>query len=678
MKVTLGGIGIIVGKRSSHEPRHCPRCAGEVAADAPEGLCPECLYQQAIEGVAAQEAEEQSRTPAPTFIPPTPAELARHFPQLEVLELVGQGGMGAVYKARHTKLDRLVAVKILPPEVARDPAFAERFTREARSLARLNHSHIVTVYDFGEAEGLYYISMEFVDGKNVRQLLDAGALPPAQALKIVPQVCDALQYAHDEGIVHRDIKPENILLDKKGRVKIADFGLARLVGLTPTYLTLTGSQEVMGTLYYMAPEQLKRSHQVDHRADLYSLGVVFYEMLTGELPMGRFAPPSRKAAVDERLDPVVMRALSREPENRFQDANALKREVEGLDTAQPNAPAPGPQSGSTGPWPIVSFTIPNVSWTGSKVRGDVFRDEEALIVQFEEFGVFGHQYGMREIRIPIGEISSLTCQKHKGITIMVIKTARPSLLAGLPASKRGRGRLLIPKADRDAAKQLVDSVMKRSPPQPRHGILGFGGVAPLPQSFDLDRVRLDIAVPGVGLLLTGMLALILSIVALGVASQVGEPAAIWVALGSFAGAPVAVFLIIGAARMIQLRSYPSAVAAAFLAMLPWSPAWIFSLPLGIIALVVLRKPAVMAAFVRGPSGSTSGETGDVVRGKVVSLFRSFAGYFLPTFAGHRPASSDRRDQAAHPVVEKEPSGKTVAYPAQPAVPNADDPSPGNP
>jgi serine/threonine protein kinase len=223
-------------------------------------------------------------------VPPAPAELGRHFPQLEILQLLGQGGMGAVYQARQTKLDRLVAIKILPPEVARDPAFAERFTREARALARLNHPNIVTVHDFGDVDGLYYFTMEYVNGHNLRDLLQAGALPADQTRAIVPQLCDALQYAHDEGLVHRDIKPENILLDKKGRVKIADFGLARLVGLTPTYLTLTGTHEVMGTLLYMAPEQMKRTHTVDHRADIYSLGVVLYEMLTGELPLGRFAP----------------------------------------------------------------------------------------------------------------------------------------------------------------------------------------------------------------------------------------------------------------------------------------------------------------------------------------------------------------------------------------------------
>ena len=691
MKKTFFGVGIIaqLGKAADRaakaEPRRCPTCAGEVSVDAPEGLCPECLYQQAIAGVAAAEPEERERTPAPAFIPPPPVELAPHFPQLEILELVGQGGMGAVYKARHTKLDRLVALKILPPEVARDPAFAERFTREARSLARLNHSNIVTVYDFGETDGLYYICMEFVDGKNVRQMLDSGAMLPAQALKIVPQVCEGLQYAHDEGIVHRDIKPENILLDKKGRVKIADFGLARLVGLTPTYLTLTGSQEVMGTLYYMAPEQLKRAHLVDHRADLYSLGVVFYEMLTGELPMGRFAPPSRKAPVDERLDPVVMRALSREPENRYQDASELKREVEGLveraEGEQQGSPAPAAPSGSsTGHWPIVSFKIPNVSWTGSKVRGDIYRDEDTLILQFEEIGCFGHAYGMRELRIPFKDIASLTCQKRNSTTVLVIKTTRPSILSALPCSStvKGRGRLLIPKAERDAAKQLVDSVIKRSPSQPARHFFGFGDMKPLPQGFDLDRVRLDVAVPGVGLLLTGIMALLTSLALTGAVFilfvQTNDSRVIGAALAAILGAPVAIWLIIGAVKMIQLRSYPSAVGAAFLAMLPWSPLWILSLPLGIIALVVLRRPAVMAAFLKSGSAPVAHPAGDMVRGKVVSLFRSFAGYFLPTFAGRKPASHENR--AAQTPVAHEPAGNTIAYPAQPVVQEPDHPNAG--
>ncbi len=270
------------------------------------------------------------------FVAPSPEELGRHFPQFEIVELLGRGGMGAVYKARQPNLDRYVALKILPPEVGQDPAFADRFMREARALAMLNHSCIVAVYDFGEADGLYYFVMEYVDGTNLRQTIETGGLKPPEALAIVPQICDALQFAHDEGVVHRDIKPDNILIDKRGRVKIADFGLAKLLAVdsenSPAKrpFTLTGTNQVMGTPHYMAPEQMQGSSAVDHRADIYSLGVVFYEMLTGELPIGRFEPPSNKVQIDVRLDEVVLRSLESTPERRFQHASNVKTEIESI------------------------------------------------------------------------------------------------------------------------------------------------------------------------------------------------------------------------------------------------------------------------------------------------------------------------------------------------------------
>ncbi len=278
------------------ESNRCPQCGAEVPQDAPQGLCPGCVLKA---GFGTQPTDSGWRTGADSaaansfdaqFVPPTPAELAPHFPDLEILELLGRGGMGVVYKARQKRLDRLVALKILAPRIGHDPAFAERFAREARAMAMLNHPHVVAVYDFGQTTvrgerreergegtsnlpspasgrgaggeggesspprppgegqgegaersprplgegqgegGLYYFLMEFVDGLNLRRLLDTGKLAPEEALAIVPQICEALQYAHDHGVVHRDIKPENVLLDKEGRVKIADFGIAKLVG----------------------------------------------------------------------------------------------------------------------------------------------------------------------------------------------------------------------------------------------------------------------------------------------------------------------------------------------------------------------------------------------------------------------------------------------------------------
>lgn len=270
---------------------------------------------------------------------PTCEELSGEFPSLELIELLGRGGMGAVYKARQRDLDRHVALKILRPGLDADPGFAERFAREARALAQLNHPGIVTLYEFGRtAAGRYFILMEFVDGVNLRQLLAAGRLAPREALAIVPPLCDALQYAHDRGILHRDIKPENILVDRLGRVKIADFGLARLADSDEETLVTAGV--VMGTPAYMAPEQGATAGRVDHRADLYALGVVFYQMLTGELPKADdLQPPSHRVRLDVRLDEIVLRALEKDPQRRYSDAMEFRTQIEIL-TANHAPPPP--------------------------------------------------------------------------------------------------------------------------------------------------------------------------------------------------------------------------------------------------------------------------------------------------------------------------------------------------
>jgi tRNA A-37 threonylcarbamoyl transferase component Bud32 len=295
--------------------RLCPQCLEPLPVDSSAQVCPEC---QSDPGRTTPPGCAGIRPP-----PPAPAEIAQFFPQLEILELVGHGGMGTIYKARQPQLNRIVALKVLAPELSSNPAFAERFSIEAQSLAKLNHSNIVTVFDFGQTAGFYYFLMEFVDGANLHTLIQDKPLRPAEARRIALEVCQALQFAHDEGVIHRDIKPSNILIDKKGRVKIADFGLAKLTE------TAEKAADIMGTPHYMAPEQIATPAEVDHRADLYSLGVVFYEMLTGALPLGRFEPPSRKsAASDARLDEVVMRALEKDPDRRYQHASEIRAAIE--------------------------------------------------------------------------------------------------------------------------------------------------------------------------------------------------------------------------------------------------------------------------------------------------------------------------------------------------------------
>lgn len=310
------------------ESAACPKCHAILPVNAPGGICPKCLLNAGF----------PSEPAATGFTPPPPVELDSEFPDLDITELIGKGGMGAVYKAHQKRLDRTVAVKILPPEVGDDPAFAARFEREARMLARLNHPNIVQVYDFGKKGQYFYFLMEFVGGSTLRHIVEEGGVNPQEALTIVPHVCEALQFAHDQGIVHRDIKPENILIDMEGRVRIADFGLAMLLDRKPSDMTLTGANQVMGTPHYMAPEQMRGSHAIDQRADIYSLGVVFYELLTGELPIGRFEAPSQKLEVDVRLDEVVLRALAADPDRRYQKASDVQHDVEQLSTAAVTAP----------------------------------------------------------------------------------------------------------------------------------------------------------------------------------------------------------------------------------------------------------------------------------------------------------------------------------------------------
>ena len=312
--------------------------------------------------------------PGRVFEPPTVEELGALFPQLEILEFIGKGGMGAVYKARQKELDRIVALKILPPAMSGAAGFAERFTREAKALAKLNHPGIVTIHEFGRADGLFYFLMEFVDGVNLRQLLAKGRVSPREALAIVPEICDALQFAHDHGIVHRDIKPANVLIDRHGRVKVADFGLAKLVeegveaaaaaGEAAADPALTEAGKAMGTPSYMAPEQRLRPEEVDHRADIYALGVVFYELLTGELPASKLQPPSRKVRIDVRLDEIVLRALEKEPEVRYQHASQVKSDVETVVGAA--GPAP---SGAAPP-----EAVPAGGSAGGSPQGSFFRD----------------------------------------------------------------------------------------------------------------------------------------------------------------------------------------------------------------------------------------------------------------------------------------------------------------
>jgi serine/threonine protein kinase len=297
--------------------------------------------------------------PSDDWEPPTVEALGRKLPQYEFLALIGRGGMGAVYRARQLSLDRLVAIKVLPGEVfdENDATFVQRFKNEARTMGRMNHPGIVNVFDFGEAtlaegrERLLYFVMEYVEGTDVAQMVASqGRLQPDHALAIIAHVCDALAYAHANGIIHRDIKPANVLINRQGHVKVADFGLAK--GGEDARLGLTNSNVALGTPDYVAPEALIMGMQADHRCDLYAVGVMLFNLLTGEIPRGMFRLPSAKMGTDPRFDDIIVKAMQADREYRYQSAAEIRQDLDQILTtpmakegeegaAVPRNPEPG-------------------------------------------------------------------------------------------------------------------------------------------------------------------------------------------------------------------------------------------------------------------------------------------------------------------------------------------------
>jgi len=238
--------------------------------------------------------------------------------------LIGRGGMAVVYKATQLSLNRAVALKVLPQALASDRQFVERFNREASALARLSHPNIVGILDKGVEGDTYYFVMEYVEGKSLEYRLEhEGKLSPQETLELMQGICAALEYAHQAGIVHRDLKPGNILLDANGMPKLADFGIARIVGgeTSDSSRQLTMAHTFMGSIDYMAPEQRSDAALADHRADIYALGVMLYQMLTGSLPVGTFKPVSRLVpTVTTAVDRVVRTALAQSPAERYESA----------------------------------------------------------------------------------------------------------------------------------------------------------------------------------------------------------------------------------------------------------------------------------------------------------------------------------------------------------------------
>ncbi len=253
------------------------------------------------------------------FDPPALDTLSAGLEQFEIVAFLGRGTLGTVYKARQPKLERAAALKIYPSRVAADAQFARRFDREAQTMARMRHDNIMAIYNFGETlDGAWrYIAMEFVEGDTLERLLLKEDFDEARILRIAVQICNALAYAHARGVIHCDLKPANIMLDTGDAVKIADFGLARIVGDETLNSTLSHDKASIGTCDFVAPEQLDTERVADHRADIYSLGAILYRMLTGTVLRGSWTPPShRNPRIDPRLDEIVAGAMQVDPAAR--------------------------------------------------------------------------------------------------------------------------------------------------------------------------------------------------------------------------------------------------------------------------------------------------------------------------------------------------------------------------
>jgi serine/threonine protein kinase len=501
----------------------CQQCKKSLPPDATNGICPSCVLALArgqvplgVEATRPIKAEEE--------IFPTAEELNRMLPNYRVERVLGQGGMGAVYLAHQPSLDRKVAIKIMSRRFAHDPSFAERFAREARTMARLNHQNIVNVYDYGQAGSACYLVMEYVDGVNLRQAMREGNLRAEQGLAIVPQVCEALQYAHDEGIVHRDIKPENILIDKKSRVKIADFGLAKLVDDDQPSLTLTGSRQLLGTLSYMAPEQIERPTAVDHRADIYSLGVVLYELLTGELPLGRFQLPGEKFPGHAALDDVVVRTLEKQPDRRFQQASEVRTAVE---VARHNAsfePAPAvlpdvaaaatlPREGlvnrpaspvknlyGTAAFPSVPFEIEN-PWHGMTVtKGIMSVQPEGISISYSKRENVFNSNLLSESGthlIPYQLVRRVEFKERWFSHSIILKLDTFDDYAALFAEEPGTLVFKIKSCEEDEIREVVNAIRAKK----GHSPLPFLSIKPEEKR---NRAQKRVLFPSIGLLLAGI------------------------------------------------------------------------------------------------------------------------------------------------------------------------------
>ena len=348
----------------------CPACGAPLAAGAGPSDCPSCLLAIGLDDPGPEEFPE--------------------VPGVELLSRIGHGGSGEVFRARDRATGELVAVKVLSEEWSADPELRARTLREAETLARLDHPGLVRCRRYGEEGDRIHLVLELVEGTSLRKALEAGPLPPDRVRRLGLELADVLHRVHEAGVVHRDVKPENVLLEASGRARLLDFGIARSEA---GGRGLTGAGHRLGTPYYLAPEQLAAPDTADRRADLYSLGVVLYEALTGELPIGRFEPPSRRVnGVPRGWDGALARALAREPANRFRDAREMGRALASTGERHRRWPIPIAAAAGFAALVAIGRSLPPRPVVGEVVPPAPVRDDaelhRGLARTFEALGKF--------------------------------------------------------------------------------------------------------------------------------------------------------------------------------------------------------------------------------------------------------------------------------------------------
>jgi len=594
----------------------CEKCGNPIDSS---GTCSVCLISLGISQGAEQSELDQKLAALPSI-----GDLNEHFPQLEITRLVGRGGMGAIYHARQTALDRDVALKIIAKEVAGDTAFIERFEREAKTLARLSHPHIVTIFDFGRTvDGQAYLIMEFVDGINLREAMTSGSVDREDSPDLIATICKALEYAHAKGVVHRDIKPENILLGEDGTVKVADFGIAKIIDNSISTPTLTATRQVLGSLHYLAPEHLESPNQVDHRVDLYALGVVFYELLTGQLPLGRYEPPSAvRPEVDHRLDAVVMKALSRQPSQRYQSAAELESDLQQIGGSHaPHPVAEGRPSSVHSKGASVPFSIETFAGLAKSVGLVRALPGELKIEHRLQDTIFGAaKTNTRTISLPVESITSLDFVPNVFKSKLVISTDSMSALDSLPGAESGRVEMKIKRADNEMALRVVRS-LGFSPSKP-YLVSALAGDS----ASDVVKLHSGWTTFGVFMIFCGVVnAGLLAIAEVFIADRLDdvELVAAAVAAGVLFG-PIIVIQILSGLLCIVARPIGVARTAALASMLPLTPGWVLSFPIGVWAYRWLRHDALEAKASARLSPAHV-ETTDVSQ----SMFWSTTSLFIP-------------------------------------------------